>query len=81
MASVKIIVVTPIEEQIVATFKRKIDALNCAALLQAQVNSSDINYFVEYKERGTTRRTRPNSLKSVITTLNNEQLGQLANLF
>ena len=81
MGKAKIIIVTPIEEIEVASFKRANEALICAALLQAKVNSQDIRYYVEYKEKGVNKRQTPNTLRSVIGTLATGQMEELSKLF
>lgn len=62
----KIIIVTPAGETVVGTIKKTIEAFQCAAILQALVTTKDHTYYVEYRHKGTLRRTQPDAITTTI---------------
>jgi hypothetical protein len=62
----KIVLVNGTIETTVATFSALNEAFQCAALLQALVNSQNYIYYVDYKHKGTLRRTQPDSFKTMV---------------
>jgi hypothetical protein len=77
----KIILTTPRDEILVATFTTQNEAFICASLLQAKVNSEEFVYRVQFKEKGILYNRLPGSLVQTLGTLANNQLEKIAGLF
>lgn len=76
----RIILTTPREELLIATFQNLNEAFICAALLQAKVNSEEFIYSVEFKEKGIQKRRQPDSLNIVLQTLATNQKEKLISI-
>lgn len=66
----KIILVSPTTgETVVGNMRSTVEAFQAAALFQAITNTPGYTYFVEYRLKGETRRTQPDSFRSTVLNL------------
>ncbi len=77
----KIIIVGKISEEVVASFRSSSEAFHCASLLQASTEDKNLMYYVEYKEKGITKRQMVDCFTRRLPFLNKATQSNIKNYY